>query len=192
MEDWWAVSYAVLWAVVVALTVVVVALARQIGTLHLRLGPRGALEVDDEGPPLGEAPPHEETTDAQGRPARIGGPGEAQLLLFVSPGCHLCEQVLPSLPVVARKHELVPYVLADVDAEETVSQYERRRLHARIVSAVGIAQRYRVPGTPYVVVLDRLGVVRGKGTVNNLEQLEGLVETGARRSEEAEQERRAS
>lgn len=192
MEGWWAASYVLLWVLVVALTVVVVALARQIGTLHLRLGPRGALEVDDEGPPLGEAPPHEETTDAQGKPARIGGPGEAQLLLFVSPGCRLCEQVLPALPVVARRHELTPYVLADVDADEVVSQYDRRRLNARVVSANLIAPRYRVPGTPYVVVLDRLGVVRAKGTANNLEQLEGLVETGARRMEEAEQERRAS
>lgn len=192
MQGWWAVSYVVMWLLLAALTVVVVALARQIGTLHLRLGPRGALEVDDEGPPLGESPPPEESTDAQGRPARIGGPGEPQLLLFVSPGCHLCEQVLPSLPAVARAHELTPYVLADVDAEETVSQYERRRLAARFVSGQGIGQRYRVPGTPYVVVLDALGVVRAKGTVNNLEQLEGLVETGAQRAEEAARERRAS
>jgi methylamine dehydrogenase accessory protein MauD len=192
MQGWWAVSYVVMWLLLAALTIVVVALARQIGTLHLRLGPRGALEVDDEGPPLGEAPPPEESTDANGRPARIGGPGEAQLLLFVSPGCHLCEQVLPSLPAVARAHELKAYVLADVDAEETVSQYERRRLDVRVVSAQEIVQRYRVPGTPYVVVLDALGVVRAKGTVNNLEQLEGLVETGAQRAEEAERERSAS
>lgn len=192
MEGWWAVSYVVMWVLLVVLTIVVVALARQIGTLHLRLGPRGALEVDDEGPALGEAPPPEETSDAQGAPARVGGPGEAQLLLFVSPGCHLCEQVLPSLPAIARKHELTPYVLADADADETVSQYERRRLNARVVSGNWIAQHYRVPGTPYVVLLDRLGVVRAKGTVNNLEQMEGLVETGARRSREAEQERQAS
>ncbi|MDQ3915591.1 MAG: methylamine dehydrogenase accessory protein MauD [Actinomycetota bacterium] len=192
MEGWWAASYVVMWLLLAALTVVVVALARQIGTLHLRLGPRGALEVDDEGPPLGEAPPPEERTDVQGRAARIGGPGESQLLLFVSPGCHLCEQVLPSLPVVARGHELKPYVLADVDAEEAVSQYERRRLAVRVVSAQEIVRRYRVPGTPYVVVLDALGVVRAKGTVNNLEQLEGLVETGAQRAEAAARERRAS
>jgi methylamine dehydrogenase accessory protein MauD len=181
-----------MWLLVIVLTIVVVALARQIGTLHLRLGPRGALEVDDEGPPLGEAPPPEETTDSHGRPARIGGPGEPQLLLFVSPGCHLCEQVLPSLPTIARKHELTPYVLADADADETVSQYERRRLNARVVSGNWIAQHYRIPGTPYTIVLDKLGVVRAKGTVNNLEQMEGLVETGARRSREAEQERQAS
>nr|MBA2599124.1 methylamine dehydrogenase [Actinomycetota bacterium] len=38
MEGWWAASYLVLWLLVVMLCVVVVALARQIGTLHLRLG----------------------------------------------------------------------------------------------------------------------------------------------------------
>jgi hypothetical protein len=35
------------------------------------------------------------------------------------------------------------------------------------------------------VALDRLGVVRAKGTINNLEQLEGLVDTARRRVEEA-------
>ena len=52
MRGWWAISYVVLWVVVIVLSLVV-ALARQIGTLHLRLAPRGALEVDAEGPPLG-------------------------------------------------------------------------------------------------------------------------------------------
>jgi len=35
--------------------------------------------------------------------------------------------------------------------------------------------------TPIVVVLDEQGVVRAKGTVNNLEQVEGLVDTANRR-----------
>ena len=33
---------------------------------------------------------------------------------------------------------------------------------------------YGVPGTPFVIVLDQHGIVRAKGTVNNLEQVEGL------------------
>jgi hypothetical protein len=40
-----------------------------------------------------------------------------------------------------------------------------------------------VPGTPFLVVLDELGIVRAKGTVNNLEQVEGLIDTAARRME---------
>ena len=192
MEGWWAASYVVLWLLVVVLCVVVVALARQIGTLHLRLGPRGALELDDEGPPLGEAPVPFDTTDIGGRAATIGGPGTAQVLMFVSPGCMLCEQVLPSLPAIASSNDLAPYVLTDVDATESALVFGPKRLPAPVVPAREIATAYEVPGTPYVVVLDRYGVVRAKGTVNNLEQMEGLVDTGRKRALESETASRTS
>jgi methylamine dehydrogenase accessory protein MauD len=192
MEGWWAASYAVLWLLVVVLCVVVVALARQIGTLHLRLGPRGALEMDDEGPPLGEAPEPVDATDIDGAAVTIGGPGAAQVLMFVSPGCMLCEQVLPALPAIASTNDLAPYVLTDVDATESALTFGPKRLSAPVVPAVLIASAYEVPGTPYVVVLDRHGVVRAKGTVNNLEQMEGLIDTGRRRAAEAESARQAS
>lgn len=181
MEGWWTASYVVLWLLVLALTVVVVALARQIGTLHLRLGPRGALEMDDEGPALGDAPESFDVETIDGRRVTIGGPGEAQLLMFVSPGCMVCEQVLPSIPVVARSGEMTPYVLTDVDSFETKRAFEPKRLGSAIASAPAVAQAYEVPGTPYIIVLDDLGVVRAKGTVNNLEQMEGLVDTARRR-----------
>jgi len=45
MTGWWAAAFVAQWIVVLVLAVVIVALARQVGTLHLRLGPRGALEV---------------------------------------------------------------------------------------------------------------------------------------------------
>src|SRR4051812_30463491 len=99
MTGWWTASYVVLWALVIVLCMVVIALARQIGTLHLRLGPRGALEMDDEGPPLGDAPPALTGQTLDGGVAEVGGPGDRRLLLFVSPGCIMCEQVLPALPV---------------------------------------------------------------------------------------------
>lgn len=182
MGGWWAASYAVLWLLVLGLCVVVVALARQIGTLHLRLGPRGALEVDEEGPPLGAAPPAQSVTDIEGRELTVGGPGAAQLLLFVSPGCMLCEQVLPSIPVVAAEGKMQPVVLADADAHETSRSYGGRSLGAPLVPAPQVAGSYGVPGTPYLVVLDGLGVVRAKGTVNNLEQVAGLVDTASRRT----------
>lgn len=192
MHGWWAVSYLVLWLLVVMLCVVVVALARQIGTLHLRLGPRGALDIDTEGPPLGEALDPFDVADMNGRPVTVGGPGAAQLVMFVSPGCSLCEQVLPSLPAIASAGVLAPLVVADADATESKLAFGPQRVKAPVVPAPEIAQAYGVPGTPYVVVLDRQGVVQAKGTVNNLEQMEGLVETAQRRLEDAEVARRAS
>lgn len=187
MQGWWIASYVVLWVLVLVLAFVVVALARQIGTLHLRLGPRGALEMDDEGPPLGEAPPADDLQDTSGAPVRIGGPGEAQFLLFVSPGCGVCEQVLPSVPVVASAGRLKPYVLTDMDEDETRLAYANKRVGAPTLSARFLVQRWDIPGTPYVIVLDETGVVRAKGTVNNLEQMEGLVDSAQRRMTEAKE-----
>lgn len=181
MDGWWTASYVVLWLLVVALTIVVVALARQIGTLHLRLGPRGALEIDDEGPALGDAPEPFDLATIDGRTVTVGGPGEAQLLMFVSPGCMVCEQVLPSIPVIARSGSMTPYVLTDVDGFETQRAFAGKQLAAAIASAPEVSQSYAVPGTPYIIVLDRAGIVRAKGTVNNLEQMEGLIDTARRR-----------
>lgn len=189
LEGWWAASYLVLWVVVVVLATIVVALARQIGTLHLRLGPRGALEIDDEGPPLGEPIEPLAFDDLGGAPVDLGGPVGPQLLLFVSPGCHVCEQVLPGLPAAARTGGLAPVVVTDMDVDETRLAYGDRALGAPLIAGPAAALRYEVPGTPYVIVTDELGVVRAKGTVNNLEQLEGLVDTAARRGRAARERR---
>jgi methylamine dehydrogenase accessory protein MauD len=183
MSGWWAASYLVLWLLVLTLAVVVVALARQIGTLHLRLGPRGALEIDDEGPPIGEAPAPIDTLDVYGKPLAIGGPGSAQFLMFVSPGCRVCAEVLPSLPVVAETGDLTPIVITEEETSEARRSFHPARLKARVVADPHPASAYAVPGTPYAVVLDHLGVVRAKGTVNNLEQIEGLLQTAAKRQQ---------
>lgn len=180
MDGWWAFSYMTLWALVVALCFVVVALARQIGTLHMRLGATGALEMDDEGPALGSPATSIPTRDMDGEQIVVGQPG--QLLMFVSPGCHVCEQVLPSISAVAQDGRLAPIVVTDVDEEETLLTFRTKRVAAPVVPGIAIAQAYEVPGTPYVVVVDDSGVVGAKGTVNNLEQVEGLIDTARRRS----------
>lgn len=192
MSGWWAASYVALWVLVVVLCVVVVALARQIGTLHLRLGPRGALEMDTEGPALGEGRPPVETRDMAGKQVTVGGRGVEQFLLFVSPGCTVCEQVLPSVGAVAEATGKRPIVLTDVDETETRLAFQHKRTDAPIVASVESFKNYEVPGTPYVVVLDAHGVVQAKGTVNNLEQMEGLIDTARRREREAVEGRRAS
>ena len=169
MTGWWIAAFVAQWILVLALAVVVIALARQIGTLHLRLGPRGALEVDTEGPALGEVPPALPGLDDNGTRVLVGGPGPTRLVLFSSPTCPICEEVAPGISAAASAARMAPIVLHDPDLERV----------------------YDIPGTPFVLVMDELGVVRAKGTVNNLEQVEGLVDTAMRRIEEMP-ERRAS
>jgi methylamine dehydrogenase accessory protein MauD len=184
MSGWWFASYVVLWLLVVALALLVLALARQLGTLHLRLGPRGALEVDDEGPALGDVPPALEVTDLDERPVTIGGPGAEQFLLFVSPGCPVCRQVVSGVRAVTQAGQLEAVVVAETTADELPREIDARRFGAVTVARPDVASAYNVPGTPYAVVLDGRGVVRAKGTVNNLEQMEGLIDTARARLHE--------
>jgi hypothetical protein len=162
MTGWWAVAFVVQWVLLVVLAVVVVALARQVGTLHLRLGPRGALEVDAEGPPLGQAPPPVPATAEDGSKVMIGGPGPRRLVLFSSPTCGVCKEVAPAVGPAAAAARYATIVLHDPTLERD----------------------WDVPGTPFVVVFDEVGVIRAKGTVNNLEQVEGLLDTATRRTRE--------
>jgi hypothetical protein len=159
MSGWWITAFVAQWVLLVVLCVVVVALARQVGTLHLRLGPRGALEIDDEGPALGEALPVLTARAADGSVVSVGGAGSGRLVLFSSPACIVCREVAPGVPAAARAGGLTAHVLHDPDVERALD----------------------VPGTPFLLVLDELGIVRAKGTVNNLEQMEGLVDTAVRR-----------
>ncbi len=159
MSGWWAAAFVVQWVLLAVLAIVVVALARQIGVLHLRLGPLGALEVDDEGPPIGEAPERRVSRTEDGAATVVGGPGPRRLLAFVSPTCPICERLRPSLPAAAAASGFAYEVVSDPDLEAA----------------------YRVPGVPFVVVFDEFGVVRSKGTVNTLEQVEGLIDTARRR-----------
>ena len=181
MSGWWIASYVVLWFLVLALTMLVLALARQLGTLHLRLGPRGALEIDGEGPALGDTLPPLDAADLDGRPVTIGGPGAEQLLLFVSPGCPVCREMIPSVRVVAEDGAMEAVVIADTEPNELPREIDARRFEAVMVARPDISPTYQVPGTPYAIVLDALGAVQAKGTVNNLEQMEGLIDTARRR-----------
>ena len=85
-------SVALLWVAVIALGVIVLALVRQVGVLHERVAPAGAL-VGRETPRVGEEAPVLEVRDWHGVRRRIGGRSEAgrsTLLAFVSPTCPMC------------------------------------------------------------------------------------------------------
>jgi methylamine dehydrogenase accessory protein MauD len=183
VTGWWAAAFVALWLLVVALCVVVVALARQVGTLHLRLGPRGALEMEEEGPPIGAAPLPKETRTVEDEPKVVGGPGASQFLLFVSPTCPICAEVLPSLPAIASVGRMEPIVVADVDRRGARDAFHAKRIHAPVVPDPELVSSYGVPGVPYAVVLDERGVVLAKGTVNNLEQMEAMVDAAKARSQ---------
>jgi Methylamine utilisation protein MauE len=154
-DAWLGVGLGVALAACAALGVALLALTREVGMLRLQLGPQSALEIPDEGPPIGEpvAPA-----------GRLNFEPGAQLGLgvFVSESCGVCKSLEPSLKALARD----PIVAMRV-FEEGRDAAAWRELD--------------VPGAPYAVATSPEGIVLAKGAFNNLIQLESVLGTAERR-----------
>jgi methylamine dehydrogenase accessory protein MauD len=183
MSDALLVSNVALWIVVAALALVVLALARQVGLLHERLGPVGALALAG-GPKTGEAAPALEVEDLGGRRLRVGGPdagGRSTLLVFVSPGCTVCRSLLPALRSLARRERSLRVVLASdgprAEHEAFAAEHALGDLAYVLSQPLGLA--YRVARLPWAALVDAQGVLRSQGLVNSREHLESLLEAQA-------------
>jgi hypothetical protein len=158
-EAWLALGLAFAFAGILALGVAVLALAREVGLLRLRLGGQTALEIPDEGPPIG---------------ARLGlierfrsdEGARFALAVFSSDGCRLCRSLEPAVAAFRRD----PLVAVEVFDE---------------LRDADVWRDLRIPGSPFAVALGRDGAVRAKGTFNSFGQLESILATAERRLAEA-------
>ena len=180
MHDALVISQIVLWIAVVALSAVVLALIRQIGVLHERIAPMGALTID-KGPKVGDKSPVFELSDLKNRPVTIGAPRSdrrSQLLMFVSPTCPVCKKLIPIAKSIAAGESRWLDLIFTSDGEpgEQSALIERHQLESYpFVLSPEVGMTYRVSKLPYAVLIDDEGVVRAKGLVNTREHLESIV-----------------
>ena len=154
-DEWLATGLVVALVACAGLGVAVLALAREVGMLRLRLGPGSALEIPEEGPELGARTRLVDRL-TRGREAELG------LAVFVSEGCPVCRGLEPAIASLAREPSLAVGVFDEyVDSD--------------------VWQELDVPGSPFAVAVDGDGVVLAKGTFNNLSQLESVIATAERR-----------
>lgn len=172
----WLVSYVALWLLALLLVGSTILLFRQLGLLHLRFGPRGAIPMD-EGLPVDTAAPVVESTDIRGATHLIGGPGSATTLVFVSPGCSICEYLVPAIRALYRTLPLEARLLVVTNSDNGAAASYARQLGAvPVIADPKVAELYDVVDTPFALHLNREGVIVRKGMVNTLEQLESVVE----------------
>jgi methylamine dehydrogenase accessory protein MauD len=175
------ISNVLLWIAVVVLGGVVLALVRQIGVLHERVFPVGALTAPG-GPKVGEAAPVATVNDLAGTPVRVGGAdaaGRRTLLFFLSPTCPVCKTLLPVVLDLARSERPPARVVLASDGDEAEHRAYAARADLRDVPyvlsrEVGLA--YQVAKLPYAVLIGGDGVLQAKGLVNTREHLESLFE----------------
>jgi methylamine dehydrogenase accessory protein MauD len=172
------VSNVLLWVVVLALLVVVIALARQIGILHERIAPMGALTLD-AGPAVGTPAPRLDLATLDGRATVAVGAQAAvsTLLFFLSPTCPVCKKLLPVLRSIRGAEGGWLRIVLASDGE--------RAEHEAFVQKAGLADfpyllsrelgmGFKVGKLPYAVLIGADGAVSAKGLVNSREQIESL------------------
>lgn len=175
------IAIGALWVVVLVLAAALLALARQIGVLHERLQPVGALTLP-KNLKIGDAAPSLDLTTIDGSPLRIGGEhpkGADTLLVFVSPSCPVCKSLLPSLRSIrSREQRPIDLILASdgsrLEHLDFIAAQSLQPFPYVLSEALGIA--YGAGRLPHAVLIDSAGVVRANGLVNSREHLDSLFE----------------
>lgn len=178
MTEALVVSNIVLWVVVLALLLAVLALARQVGILYERVAPMGALMLD-HGPKVGDLAPVLELTTLAGGSLKLGlvAGKKSQLLFFLSPTCPVCKKLLPVLKSVRNvEAKWLDIVLAsDGNMPEHAEFYRKAGLaEFPYVLSTELGMAFKVGKLPYAVLIGDDGRVRSKGLINSREQLESL------------------
>jgi methylamine dehydrogenase accessory protein MauD len=176
-----AVSNVALWMLLLVLSAVVLALVRQVGVLHERIAPAGALMLN-RGLAVGEPAPVLEVADLEGRAHRPGAAradGRSTLLLFVSPTCPVCKSLLPAVKSARRdEHAWMDVILASdggiAEQREFVRSQGLDGVPYVVSAPLGLA--YQVSRLPFAALLDERGILRARGLVNSREHLESLFE----------------
>ena len=151
-------SQALLWIVVICLSVAVLALARQVGVLHERVAPAGALDRR-AGPGVGEQAPRLEVQTLAGNRhhrRRQACDRQALLLLFVSPTCPICKKLIPIALDFAKSERLDVLFVGDADMSEQreIDRSSSASPRSDFVNGPRIGLTYRVDKLPYAVLLD--------------------------------------
>lgn len=176
-------SQILLGAVVLALAVVCFALARQIGVLHERIAPAGALSVNrrlsvgDTAPPLS-------LTAIDGRAVVVGDKAASQLYFFLSPDCPVCKTLLPIVRSIASaERDWLKVILAsdggEADKHREFQSREKLDEFPYVLSEP-LGRSFGVGKLPYAVLVDDDGKIASMGLVNSREHLESLFEAKER------------
>ena len=137
MSGVWLASYIVLWLVVFVLAFLLAGSLRQLGLIQLRLGDDPGALITDVGLERGVQAPDFVAQDSEtGEPVKLSElPPAPRLLVFASPGCLSCRELMPGLNEVrkTRRGEFDFLVICRGDTESCQSFGRMNRLETPMV-----------------------------------------------------------
>ena len=181
MSGVWLASYVVLWLLVLALAFLLAGALRQLGLLQLRLGDDPGALITDTGLERGTLAP--DFTAVQSETGELVTLSElsprARMLVFASPGCLSCRELIPGLNEVRKTRRDMDFLVVCRGDTESCQAFGRmNRLEAPMVVDTNgqIEKDYLVTLTPFAYLLDHERNVVIRGIANDWRQLESLLE----------------
>lgn len=185
MHGLWLVSYLALWLLVLTLSLVIVGALGQLGQVRSQGGvdDAGLPPEAEDGPPLGSRLPALEAQDANGTgPVTIGaqGVGRRILLVFFSPFCQSCQEIVEPLNAMAADLGAGVRAIVVMRANATACRAFLNvfPLHVPVICDAdrSITMGFRVHRNPFGALYDSGGSLERKGVVETGEHLVALVD----------------
>lgn len=181
------VSNIVLWVVVIALSLLVLALARQVGILHERVAPAGAL-LPTTGPKVGELTTAMTLKALNGSEMTIGGvdaSGFSTFILFTSPTCPVCKTLVPTAKALINSEKSRIRLVFASDGADTDKEMTQHTSYVKdlnisnypYIISQQLGMSYEVSKLPFAVLIGGDGILKSKGLVNTREHMESLIES---------------
>lgn len=166
------------WIVILAFGFALIALARQVGILHMRVAPAGALATAG-GASVGDDTEGLMGQSVDGRMLTLGGarPGvPLRLLMFVSAQCPLCKGLIPVARSFGQDERVALTFVGDDDPAAQRAMIVQQGLQDYdFVNDEAVGRTLGVSKLPFAVLIDEEGTILSKGLVNSREHLESLL-----------------
>lgn len=168
------------WILLIVMAVVLLAVVRQLGVLHQRVTPAGALTIS-HAIKAGERAPELRLQTLDGDEVTVGGAGQSlsTLLMFVAPDCPVCAALIPAVKAIGKQESTWLRVIFASDGDTPQHAPFRRDkglTEFPYVISMQLGLTYQVGKLPYAVLLDEQGIVVSQGLVNSREHLDSLFE----------------
>lgn len=177
MSPLFLISYTALWLIVALAFVLIILLYRQLGLVYL-----GTSEgVNRDGLDVGSLVPEFSTPDLHGRQQTLEQFLDKPLLLvFGSPVCEPCQQLIPHLNTLAHEtRDRLNHVFLTYGTVEENSAFVARyavTVPVLVTSDGQLMEKFQVRVTPFGFIIGTDGKVKAKGLVNGRAHLERLLQ----------------
>lgn len=167
------------WIAIVILAAILFAMVRQVGILHQRVAPAGALMIS-QGIAIGEKAPVLALKSLDGKDVTIGArASHSTLIMFVAPDCPVCAKLLPALTAIGQQESdwLRIVFASDGKASDHFAFWQQKGLgNYPYVISTELGLSFQISKLPQGVLLDEEGILVAQGLTNSREHVESLFE----------------